>query len=779
MEIQGYDSTGSLVRAPVGDLVEKLRRPGEVAQMSPLPHVYSFSDGRGGEARTVDLQEMAQAAGMTSVAYNFDPAAARKAGLIQDREVDSGIAYNLERIERDVDKLDFLKTKGYQNVVRSGDDYYATTGAGKFEPINNRDGLDWSDVIRMGAHAGRDVAAGVAGAYGVAAAVGGGVVAGPAGAAAGLAAGAAAGAAGGVAGETAQRLLDKGLGAEADRYNSELGVGDEAARLGRSAGMGALGGATEFGAAVAGPALRAGVAPVTKNFGEWGAREAAKAQAGWAAARLPGGYMQRFASPEQAVAQDLLNEGIQAVGRKAMTPGELGEVTKEATELAAGAAKPTGDVAQNLAEQQALRQAYESRTITDAATREFEDQARKVEAGRLAKSFADKEEILREKAMEHYAPRKVELETIFDDAADKQKSIAARDAITDEQINLISREAGVKVEREAGGRVVGLHGPSLGKFIQKEAGEIVETAEATLFDSRGAASFLEQVPDATIKGAVSTQIRQELKALPAELAGTLRSTLQSISMHGRPQSGEGVAEAFTASHKALAAAERGKLSGTERVAVENVRTALETYDMAATRAPEVVRSFYTGMRETGAAWPQVMRDAFPDHTETSKMFEMLRNIAAGTHDPSGQTTSRLGTVLQLDFQLQNPASQSPYIARNLLGDRIASRMRSLDYLYTRDFGAREQIKTRTGGVRSLMDGLADMPVPGLRGLGRIGRWGIDAAGSVVDGGIRAAKGGAAAAGRVGAYLATDPQAAPIRSTAVQEFEEVRARRKKK
>lgn len=653
MELRGFSEDGKPVKTSVFDLAEGLRQGGETVKMGRSPTHFVYSSMRTGESREVDLQEVAQASGIGGVQFHFDPKAAAERGMMVERDIDQGIAYNLERIKRDEDRAKYLADKGFKNVFNSGDDFYELLDNGKFAPINNKDGFDLSDLTRLGAHAGRDLGAGVA----TTAAVGGSGVTGGA----TLAAAGAAGAAGATVGEAAHRMVDKAVGAEADRYNRELSTEDELAEGGKTALIGAAAGVAQPVLNSGGALLKENVAaPLARRFlGEWGATQAAKAEASAAAARLPQGYMSKFATAEEAAAMDAITAGKQALKDGVLDAEGLRKVTGEAKEIARGSAKapmnPDDEV------QAGLRTQFESRTLEQARVLHAQKQAGAEAEAAAAKAEAQRVEVWKEKATEQFAAHKKDLETIFDEKSDMQGAVAARDRIVQKTLDDVTKGTGIKIERDAAGKAAGLDTSSLQTFVAKETDTVFSRATSHLGDVRDAPGFVARVPSDRVKGATTEAIRGEIGEIGKihpELREAVRGFVDAVANHGAPNAdANAVDDAIREIHRnALKAMDFPDVPARRLQALGNVLRAVEKYDVAAAgqKGADNVSHYHSVfnqlafLKQTGARGvktPEAM----------SGQVRLLRELSIQT---GGDTTERLRNVLHLDSVLQG--AESPF-----------------------------------------------------------------------------------------------------------------------
>lgn len=726
MELKGISPEGDAVKATIPEFIEKMQKPMESYSFGHSPTQVIYTDRSTNAQRTVDLQEVAQAAGIRNVSFHFDVKQAKDAGLYEERDIDQSVAYNLERIKTDGQRLQYLKDKGYANPLRNGDDFY-TYENGKIYPINNKGGFDLSDFVRMGAHAGRDIGA----ALGATAAVGGAAV----GAVptlgtsvvAGVAGAAAAGVAGGVTGEAMQRVGDKLLGAEADKYNQNLTGTEEGMALAGDAAMSGIAGAAQPLMALGGAALKTGViAPALEKLGgEWAAGQAAKLQAQGALARMPQGYMQRFATEEQMSAQAMLNDGMSLLKDKALSAEGMNAVTAEAKALASGAAKPVPDAAEELFFQQGLRQKFESQTIQQAKSAQYD---RMFADAQAAAGEADKAAFI-EKQKQHAfdffgkSGLKKDLETIFDAGADIDASRAAQQRVVAGSVQRFASSIGVKLEKSLDGEVVGFESASFKRFADRQFDEVFGHANDVLNSQRASAAFFNRTPDGGLKGVVSKEINASVGALDAAAySGTLRPAarelVEAIAEHGPGQTDRirAAAEAFQS--LAVDVADNTRVTAKTREAMAAITRSLQKYELGSTDAPAAVNGYYAGLNKLvevksifgvnrGAHTPDVFERVVVGAAELSK--------TVGDHDAS--LVRPLIEASHLDQILTGEANANP-VFRAMLNPAAREKMDSLQFV--REFGAatgKDRLASGTDQQKRLVAAVGGGIIGKMTGMG--------------------------------------------------------------
>lgn len=694
MELRGVDGNGKAVSASVTDLANKVKRPTEDMQMGSSPTSYVYRDRGTNETREVDLQEVAQASGIANVQFHFDPKAARSKGLIQNAEVDQGVAYNLERIKTDEGRAKYLADMGYSQVLRDGDDYYSIAN-GKFVPINNKLGLDLSDVVRMGASAGRDVGAAIA----TTAAVGSGAATGGA----TLAAAGAAGAFGATIGEAAQRGVDKLVGAAADKYNRDLSLSEEATAAGKTALVGAAQGVAQPLLAAAGVVAKENVvAPLlergAKTFSsDWMAAQAAKTKSSALLARMPGGYMAGFASAEEAAANDAirstLNRSGEMLAKKEITGQEALAVANEAKQaVASGAAKPSTEEAiareAEAVAQGSMRSAWQSQALQQAeqnsAKRKVEQQAQ----AEIDDALRAKNVEFQERARDAFADKKKELEHIFNPDGDVQTAISSQRSIVADRAGRMARSAGVKLETDpVSNQVIGFESGSLDKFLGKKINEVTDVTQEYVQALRRTDGLLDMAPPDAVRGQTVRQIQSAISGLGnnpehKEVAMTL---LKEIRDFGVKTTDKG---ALTDAMEGVIKAQHAILDdpSTPRSVVrafQDIFNATEVFDTASAKSRDLARALYqtnnklaeikNELRVNGTVFESVEKEKF------NNILTGLVDLNKVSGDPTATRTRPLFEALHMDHLLRSgPETPSPY--RSFLSPDARDKMDVLQYI---------------------------------------------------------------------------------------------------
>lgn len=703
MELRGVDENGNFVKAPIKDFAEKMRKPVETVSMGGSPTSFVYTDRTTGQTREVDLQETAQAVGIRNVQFHFDPKQARESGFLGDRDIDKGVAYNLERIKTEPLRLEYLRDKGFQNVVKNGDDYFAFDG-GRMFPINNREGLDLSDFARLGATAGRDVGAGAA----ATAAIGGSAIAtGGLGLAGGIAVAAAAGAAGGVAGETAQRAIDSLVGADAAKYNRRLSVGEEVEEVGKSALIGGIGGAAQpllaaGGAKLAEKAVAPAMEFVAERAGsEFLANQAAKMQANALMTRLPQGAMSRFASAEEASTMAMLNEGKALLKDKSIDAGMMKRITGEGAELLApGAAKPARDAAEEHFIQAGLRKQYETSAIREAremAVRTAEAEVREKEAVAAREGLV---EAWKGKAETSFPTFKKELETIFNPETSLDTSKAAQEKIVASQAKNFSSATGIKLERDpATNQVLGLDSTSFKQFVGKQVDNVLTESGEYLNSLRTTKGFLNKLPDDRMKGSLIQSINQTLAVTDdAASRAALQDLKEQVVRHGSDMTGDGLRplnDAFTnvaAMHRAIV--DNPSLKRSTRTAFDWLDVAMREYDTASSTAPDIVSTFYAGHNK--AVEMKILiadsKGAYNDEV-FDNVVRGLDQLTRTTGDSAGSFTRPLVEAVHMDHILSRGNAASPVV--DMLTPAAREHMNALAFVKNYEHYGKKVIPTES------------------------------------------------------------------------------------
>lgn len=716
MELRGINPQGDSVSASIKSLAEVNKNEFETYQYGSNPHSVVYTNGMTNQKREVDLQEVAQASGIRNVQFHFDPEQAKSEGLIVPRDIDKGVAYNLERIKTDDLRQKYLAEKGYKNVVQDGDDFYSFEN-GKMYPINNKDGLDASDLVRLVAHAGRDIGSATA----ATAAIGGGAVAalpsGGSSVALGVAAAGAAGAVGGTIGEGAQRGFDKLIGADADKYNSQLTGGEEAAAAGKDAAIAGVGGALQPIGAAAVAGAKSLAAPALEKFGgEWGAMAAAKAQAGSALSRLPQGFMQKFASEEQMSAQAALTDTLDLAGQKAMTAEQVKGATGEAANmLKSGAQKPPMGEAEQAFYQQGLRQKYTSDTVQAAKQAQVdsivESTQGDMDKSRLAELAAQQQE--NAKKFFGQAGYKKEMETVLSDMSDADASRAAQQKIVTGQASKFARNIGVKVETDpATGEVLGLDSTTFKNFVDNQRDGIFDLAKEHLDSQRAGAAFMETVPSDMVKGQTVSRIRSVVNDLdPALYKGELKEAgkdlINAVEGHAQGANGD-VRNAVERFHSlAIDAAEGKNVNPKSRDAIDAINGAMQRYDVASTSARDAVQGYYAGFNKLMEVKSILGKNRGANTPEAfENMIRGLDQIAQSVGDHESRLIQPLVNATHLDMILTGEARTSQPL-RNMLTPMAREHMDALQFIKEFDSGAgKERIATSSNQTKKVLGAVA-------------------------------------------------------------------------
>lgn len=693
MELRGTNDAGKTVVAPIPDLAEKMRQSGEEMTYGDTPTHVVYANRYTGAKRQVDLQEVAQGAGIKNVHFEFDPAAAEKAGMYQDKDIDQSTAYNLERIKTDDLRQKYLADKGYKpgTVYQDGDDYYSYVD-GKFSPINNKPGFDVSDLTRMAAHAGRDIGA----ATGATAAVGGGILgAAPSGGTsvvAGLATAGAMGAAGGTLGEEGQRSVDRIMGTDAAKYNDSMGVVEELKSRGKDAAMGAVAG-------VAQPLMNAGVAklgesvvaPALDKLGtEWSQTAAAKLKMGGVAARLPQGFAQKFGSEEQMAAQAAMNDGMAMLKNKTMSGAAGSAVAQDSLDmLARGSAKDSGNVAADAAQQAGMRSQYENQALAAAKQKAADtltaQEAAKKQAEMIAQKITQNQELTRNTLPGHSR----DLDTVFDPAASQADAMAAQQKIV-KQVAKTTADGlstkGAKLEIEPSpitGVPQGFKQPSLDNFLEQQKEMVFDGAAAHLNSVRATPTFADAAAPDAVKAEALNHIRSAIngldaKSLGGELRTSARQLMEAIPEHSANNT-QPLRDALEGFHQnSIAVADDAAMTPTGRTALGTINGALKKLEIGSTSTPDAVNAYYAGYDKLmeikgllganrGAQTPEAFHG----------MVRGMMDLAKTTNDPTASTVQPILVASHMQDVLSGSAEKPFY---NMLNAPTRNKMDALEFL---------------------------------------------------------------------------------------------------
>lgn len=717
MELRGTNAQGDDVSASIKDLAEINRKDGERVDYGSTPQNVVYTHIGTGKQREVDLKEVAQASGIQNVYFNFDEKTARAQGLIGEREVDPGVAYNLERIKTDDLRKKYLGEKGYgNNVLQDGDDFY-TWENGKAYPINNKDGFDASDLIRLAAHAGRDIGSGLA----ATAAIGGGIVAaGPSGGtsiAGGIAAAGAAGAIGGTIGESAQRSLDNLAGTDAAKYNSQLSPKDSMLSAGKDAVIAGVGGALQPVGTAAFSAGRSILASAAEKLtGEWGAMAAAKSQASAALTRLPQGFMQKFASEEQMSAQAALTDTLDLAGKKAMTADQVNAATGEAANmLKSGAQKPIAGEAEEAAVQQGLRQKYTSQTVeaakaaqSAAATEVAEKTADEATKSGLATKLINNAK----KFFGEGADAK-DMTIAFSDSSSTEAAYAAQQKVVAREASKFARGAGLKVDiDEASGAALGLEQKSFKEFIGSQRDTVLDTAEEALQKQRTGSIFMDTVPSDLVKGQTVTRLRQVVNNIDptlykGEMKAAANDLISAVEQHTQGANGE-IRDAVEKFHTMAIDAAETKLSPKAKDAIDAVNGAMQRYEIASTTARDAVNGYYQGYNKLLSTKQAYGSNAIIDSpTKTLDMINSLNSTSQAVGDFTKELTRPLVNASYLNniltgesMKIENTAVVDQ--ARGLLTPSAREQFDALEFVKHFDTSAGKEVVSQASKASGLL-----------------------------------------------------------------------------
>lgn len=528
---------GKVVRTSFDKLANAGKIEGEkFVGLGSAPYEATYQDPERGTTRNVDLRQLAQASGLESVNFKFDRDKAVEQGFMaKEAKVDQGDVYNLERIKSEAGRMQYLTDKGFTGIVKSGEGYYGTKN-GSIVPINATVGIGLDDVTRIGAHAGRDVGA----AIGATAAVGAGIATGGL----ALAAGAASGAAGGVAGEAVQRLGDKVFGAEADKYNKQLGFAEEAKGVAVDGAVGAasfVGGQAigRAGAALKGAAAKGLEAGAEKAralganaVAEWGEGVAAKAQMSVVEQRLPGGAFSRFSSEENAAAQQLISAGNQ----KGITAGTRKEAAQAAEGIIDGSLRKGATAsAEEQAMQAQLREGHEQ--IAKRAAQEAEKAKLTSLVGKTGRDEATVvfEERMKDRAKEVFPQFGKELDEVFAEKGSKEAADAARGKVESHIVDSFTKATGLKLEKDTAGKPVGIDQDSMRSFVSEKVTQTFGDAEDFIRSAKAKIAPGDVIPDSAIKQEVTSQLNATIgavkDALPLEVREQTKKVIAAINKH--------------------------------------------------------------------------------------------------------------------------------------------------------------------------------------------------------------------------------------------------------
>jgi len=752
-------SNGKTVRASYQDLSQGGAEEGErVFGIGSTPYEVVYQNDEKRTRRTVDLRELASASGLEKVDFKFDRDKAIELGLMsKEAKVDQGDVYNLERIKSEEGRMQYLTDKGHQGIVKNGDSYYGTKD-GSIVPINYTTGLGIDDVTRMVGSAGQMVGAGVAiGAAGGASIVTGGAA---------LAGVAGAGAAGGAVGEGVQRVTDKVFGADAAKYNAELGASEEAMAFGKAGAMGAvdaLGGqlitrGLAAGKNVIAKGLEAGgeMLGVANPMKQWAEGKAAKLQMSALEQRLPTGVFGGSMSEEQAAAQTLMNAGKQ----KGVSTATTKEAAGTAKDLMDGSLRK-GAVAseEDMAQQAALRSQAD-----EIASRAGKEQSESVASEMAKKLGRTQDQVLVEEQMKDTS-REVfgarfgkELDEVFKEGGSKEAADAARNKIEAGVIADFTSNTNVKVIRDPiTGTVTGIDQDAMTAYLSQNADSTMKNAADFIKSFKASMKPGDTVPSSAVKqetistlngisgslkGAAYTEMKSEVSNVVAAVKGHTRDA----ASQARLRDAIGVLEDRVRSQYGSAG-----MMEEAGMALRSIEEATSRYQINATSNVEGlqqalnIQTEYMGMRKMSS---DGIADRLGD--TTAKYMEGLQTLERLTGDPAASQTRQAIAAIDVESTLRGQSS----VVRKLLEPGQRANMDAFQFVrhntIPKGTGAAARGKESAAGrlvnnpaseeIMELIAGIA----PGGRSILAAGRL-IRASGGAASDGIDKAKSVVAAA----------------------------------
>lgn len=623
MQISGQKD-GEVHSFNVKEFAEKMVKGRETYRMGNSPTEFIYNNPNNGKERSVNLLEVAQSVGIKNVQFKFNAEAMQKQGFMNtEHEPDNDVAYNIERIKTAKGRANYLRDKGYQDVYQDGDNYFGMKD-GMMIPINNEDGLDSTDIVRFVANLGRDVGS----AAGVTAAIGGGAVAAPFTGGATLAGGVAvagvAGAAGGVIGEAAQRGVESVFGIEASKYNSEMTASEEAASAGESALIGGIGGILQPLMAFGGGKIAGLVGrKLSGSSNEFVKTAATKLEASSLSAKLPQGYMQKYASSEEAAAATEMGKAVAAKGRGDISTEGLGKVTSETEEmLASGVAKKSENEMVEDATQGALEQTWKSKELAKAENEAIRKKTAQANDEALERQISEGVEKAKVSVMDEYGGKSLQMkkaaEVMFDPDSGLDEALIAKNKMINTKLASMKKRFGMKYSEAGDGTVDGIEKASLDKFMMKEVTEIFDNADQYLGSFRHNAPTLEIVPEDGIKKTVIDSLSAEVKNMASpEDSAAVKSLITAIDGHGVNDS-KVIRDAFDNFHNVVKDSESPNLS--------KVVESLESYEMMATKGNAAVKGFYQGQRK------RVEMMDLINSADSTWDNDLVRNVVYGMQD---------------------------------------------------------------------------------------------------------------------------------------------------
>ncbi len=507
----GFTGTykGEVKNIPYKELVGNVLEPGEeYTGVGSAPTSALVRNKNTQEMYEVDLKEAMRNSGFEGIKFQFDAKEASKNGMLTYGGVDNKDSYNLARLKNSDLQQQYLDNKGYASTFNDGEDWYGVKD-GYIHSITNTSELGKVDALKSWgakqlAGAGSMVGAiAVTTLTGVGAAATGGAALAVAGAASGV---------GAVIGETAQRGIDYLVSPEVAELNSTLSAGEEAKNVGIEAAGGAVGGVLGqyMGKGIAKAtvsAYGAGAKATTGAAEEWFTKQQTKAHLSYLEQQLPSGFMQKFASSEEASANDLLKTGAFKQASKkeqiADLQNTMGKKVDDSLQdsLAPGSTKQvlrSGDEAQEAAFQKQARESYKKQQET------IRQKQQVVEENKMNSSKLSEEKITEysghfdDLSRSSFKDNAKHVDNILGENVSKADADKAYNTLLKEHTDGLQTD-GLKIAKDDKGKITGFDPASMDTFLSNKTQKIYKDTAKYVEEARGEFKY-SQRPDSSVQG---------------------------------------------------------------------------------------------------------------------------------------------------------------------------------------------------------------------------------------------------------------------------------------
>lgn len=683
MELQGLDENGQIVKARFDDFAKDNAQDGEVfAGVGSTPAHIRYR--KGDQFREIDSRELASQAGIKQVQFNFDTKMAKEMNLLQS-DVNSGVAYNLERIRSDVGRREYLVGKGRAGVFNNGDDYFAVEN-GYVKALNNEDGFDWSDVARLGAKAGRDIGAiaGVAAVGAGAAATGG----------AALVAVGAAGAGGAAIGEMGQRLFDKAIGADAAKYNAKLSGAEEVVGAATDVGAGALqavgGQFASKAIGFAGMKAAQGAAQITEKIGSekaaaWTANVAARRESGYLASQMPGKWLQSAGSAEEAKAMSILKESS--------LPGKSTESIKkgisEAKELTSGKMKVPTDPSKEATDidQAQLQQIFKNKTAQQEAQKAEQEAADEFSKSTLAEREESFKQDQIQTAKDVFSGAHGELiDKVFSPTVTQNEAAVAAAKVESSFVKSLSKNTGVKIETDSSGRAIRVDDESLVRFTTKKIEQEVDAVASNADKSATFGFDFLRAPTEHEKAFLSGELKNAIGSAEkiagtmsdkeaSGVIGTITRLKNAIDGHTNLTNEDATHAIRQFIKDSREYASMGNLPPSVHNMLENANNAVFAYATENSKQPMMLDMAYAAQSKVLDMKKLIRNEIHGQDGGVEFLVKHLNDMSRIGGDPSGEVASEVAGLWHMKLKLSGGDSSKAF---SLMNDKSRLQYSALD-----------------------------------------------------------------------------------------------------